>query len=614
MEKIIQYFKLKILSVLAKIKRVGMIKSIIYSVVICLSVLYFVAFVMMGKANHKFVRDLCKEFVNGPYNMVVLIYNKFVLNKISYKTSLKTKDSEHTVSSLAPHEKDIQSVLDRLKQQTKIDEQLQNEFNSGNYSIENPLVVINPYGISPLTALVMFDTKEETIISLSINSELSKEKIKHNFTKEGYNTKHILPIYGLTANMDNKVKILCETKDGNKLQKTIIIKTEPLPLIFKKINLITYNNSDFIQSGFNFSYSSVDSLGQKYAFDKYGNIRWFFSDTYQFTGTNYNKGKSVYRTIGGYDFGEGIIIKESYLGRIEELYYVPEGLHHDVNITKNNSIIALSNHNESFEDAALEFNRDNGQIINFIDYRKLLPRGRRVTAIPSDPRDWAHINAIVSFDGDYISSSNFQSAVFRHTKDGKLKWILSDPKLYPTYWKQYLLKPIGSDFEYPYNQHAVEVLPDYDNNPNTVDVLLFDNGTGRNTYGKPLYSRLVHYRIDEKDKTVEQIWEYGKNRLELYSPSRGDADLLTNGNILGTFVRENSNGNPYCDTIYVEVNRDGQVMWECYATSNSSKNKYLDYRLERTHIYNSDTSYIDLFKKIKNFIPVEVMKKYGYEK
>ena len=86
--KKVQQLILKVLSVLEEIKRVGMVKSIIYPVVLCLSVLYFVAFVMKDSANHKFVRDICREFVNGPYNMVALIYNKFALNKISYKTRL----------------------------------------------------------------------------------------------------------------------------------------------------------------------------------------------------------------------------------------------------------------------------------------------------------------------------------------------------------------------------------------------------------------------------------------------------------------------------------------------------------------------------------------------
>lgn len=207
---------------------------------------------------------------------------------------------------------------------------------------------------------------------------------------------------------------------------------------------------------------------------------------------------------------------------------------------------------------------------------------------------------------------------------------MSAPFGYTTFWREKLLTPIGDNFQYPYNQHAVEVLPDYDNNPDTIDILLFDNGTSRNYMNRyngnngevsyenelPLYSRLVHYRINEKAMTVEQIWSYGENRPELFSETRGDSDLLSNGNILGTFPHENGlaikDRFPYYDTVYVEVNRAGDIVWECYASSNSKSNKYLDYRLCRTNIYNSSVDYSHLLDESHNYVPDEIMKKYGY--
>ena len=51
-----------------------------------------------------------------------------------------------------------------------------------------------------------------------------------------------------------------------------------------------------------------------------------------------------------------------------------------------------------------------------------------------------------------------------------------------------------------------------------------------------IYSRLVHYRIDEKRMTVEQVWEYGKEAgSELFSRMQGSSYLLSNGNIMGTW-------------------------------------------------------------------------------
>lgn len=52
---------------------------------------------------------------------------------------------------------------------------------------------------------------------------------------------------------------------------------------------------------------------------------------------------------------------------------------------------------------------------------------------------------------------------------------------------------------------------------------IFDNGDGRGLEQPALptmkYSRFVEYKIDEKNMTVQQVWEYGKDRgYDWYSP------------------------------------------------------------------------------------------------
>ncbi len=44
---------------------------------------------------------------------------------------------------------------------------------------------------------------------------------------------------------------------------------------------------------------------------------------------------------------------------------------------------------------------------------------------------------------------------------------------------QYLLTPIGDGFEWQWCQHDANILPDADNNPDTLGILLFDNGKAR---------------------------------------------------------------------------------------------------------------------------------------
>jgi arylsulfate sulfotransferase len=229
-----------------------------------------------------------------------------------------------------------------------------------------------------------------------------------------------------------------------------------------------------------------------------------------------------------------------------------------------------------------------------------------------------HLNSITPIESDVIISSNFQSAVIRNSWDGQIKWILADPVGFTAKYKPLLLKPVGSNFLFPYNQHAVEVLPDTDNNPDTVDILLFDNGTSRTFVNKelmrqieahevvapPLFSRMVRYQIDEKAMTVRQIWSYGEDRPELFASTRGDADQLPNGNYLGTFfVDSTKNSIQTQRAAYVEVNAQKQLVWEAVATSTNQQNAYIEYRSERFEIYNSNTSRVVLGQPVRNFIP-----------
>jgi len=53
----------------------------------------------------------------------------------------------------------------------------------------------------------------------------------------------------------------------------------------------------------------------------------------------------------------------------------------------------------------------------------------------------------------------------------------------------------------------------------------------RNFENKLHYSRAVEYKINKKDKTVEQVWQYGKERgEEFFSSIVSDVDYLAESN------------------------------------------------------------------------------------
>ena len=58
-----------------------------------------------------------------------------------------------------------------------------------NYTLDNPNIVLNPYGNSPLTALIMFETPTEEEVTVTIKGKDQNSTYTNSFKKE---TKHYI--------------------------------------------------------------------------------------------------------------------------------------------------------------------------------------------------------------------------------------------------------------------------------------------------------------------------------------------------------------------------------------------------------------------------------------
>lgn len=537
----------------------------------------------------------------------------------SLAADIVEKEVEQVVEEIAEEnivienkESVIKDALNLIEQQKKIDEELLKELQSGEYTFENPFVILDPYNISPLTALVLFETEEPAMVSLSIENQTGFEEdgVTVAFDTEGYVTEHVVPVYGLFPDSENHITIMLEDETGQMNQSIISIQTEPLISDLQNITFIANTRQgEKYQPGFNFCDAGLHHAGVKKAFDSQGNIRWYFSQTFRIEICNYIQSPIGHVFMRPIPEDQDLIYEMDFLGKIYAVYYDAFQSHHYLELTDHNTMILPVSDKETIEDCLVEIDLSTGEQIHFLDYKDILPRTRNAGAVYNNI-DWMHMNSAVAYQGDVIVSSNWQSAIIRNDWDGNIKWMLASPAKWYDIWKDKLLKPVGNNFEYPYNQHAVDVLPDFDNNPDTVDLIVFDNGISRNFVNKeesdaPLYSRMVHYRVNEVEMTVEQIWEFGSGYPELFSRYRGNADLLENGNFLGTFNQETEDGIP-CDTVYIEVDKDKNIVWECYAASRLGDNAYQDHRMVRMPIYRN-ASYIELGIDAKNYIPQEVL-------
>jgi arylsulfate sulfotransferase len=145
--------------------------------------------------------------------------------------------------------------------------------------------------------------------------------------------------------------------------------------------------------------------------------------------------------------------------------------------------------------------------------------------------DWSHGNAVTHQpeDDSIIVTLRHQDATVKfHRKTGELIWILSPHENWDkNRFEQYLLTPTSDEkYFFPYHHHAHEVLPN-------GNLMLYDNGSyGASPFNPQprrtdVFSRAVEYKINEKTKQAEIIWQYGQHADTIYySGALGDADYL----------------------------------------------------------------------------------------
>ncbi|GAA4875258.1 aryl-sulfate sulfotransferase [Ferrimonas pelagia] len=149
-------------------------------------------------------------------------------------------------------------------------------------------------------------------------------------------------------------------------------------------------------------------------------------------------------------------------------------------------------------------------------------------------RNWAHVNSVDydPTDDSIVLSVRHQGSV-KIGRDKEVKWILSPRAGWKNGLEEKVLTPInangtpihctesglcdGDEFEFSYMQHTAWLAKE------KGTLLVFDNGDARHLEQPPFqsmkYSRAVEYKIDMENMTVQQLWQYGKERgYEWYSP------------------------------------------------------------------------------------------------
>lgn len=169
--------------------------------------------------------------MNNKVNITLLI-SAFIIFAIgmiygSYYIYQKNNNVDHLFSR---YNKVTTSELnEQIQFQTEMDSKIIDISTNGEYTFENPCVINNPYKISPLTSLIIFNTEAPEAITVTINNTYT--------TLFEESTNHIIPIVGLNTNANNIIKL--SMRD---ITQEIIIRTDSLNEYINDLNTKDYLN------------------------------------------------------------------------------------------------------------------------------------------------------------------------------------------------------------------------------------------------------------------------------------------------------------------------------------------------------------------------------------
>lgn len=431
-------------------------------------------------------------------------------------------------------------------------------------------IKVNPSGVNPLAVRIRLGLPCGGRIHASVvPKEGSKAPVLEHLFDYTNETTQLVDVLGLYADYTNKIELTYTDKSGNPRAKTIVeAKTPAIETRgFRSFKVITAQ-PDKMEPGLNL----VNSPGEgetdtsiPYMVDADGELRWIllFENSelknigaqcglHRMKNGNYLTGDANFHKIVELDILGNVVNKWDISGT-GYLY------HHEIIEAENgNFLITVSKDGAKlsdgetvrYNDHIIEFDPQTNSLVHEWDLANMLDTARYIkidsnlpgAAFGQTQGNWAHNNAILqSGNEEYLASARFQG-IFKYDARGNLKWIIAPHKNWRDQYKPYLLTAIdqnGSEvtdsdvingdksaesFDWTWGVHNPVLKPN-------GHILAFDNGYCRNYVAKPFtdrsqYSRIVEYEVDETNKTVRQVWQYGIDRHDCYAPAYSAVQYL----------------------------------------------------------------------------------------
>lgn len=387
--------------------------------------------------------------------------------------------------------------------------------NKFHFTFENMLIIQNPYDMSPLSSMMIFETDEKCIVEYNVQGRT--EERSFSYCTKTFVRQHMVPVLGLYAADKNIVDVTLYSKNRERMrQKSVTIVTNPLP---ERLQNIVYPYQQMQGRIHELMLVTGGIKGYTYAFDADGAVRWYLTSLPRQYGIYlYDNGHFMYpdRKLNSPTYinpHSNVMYEMDFMGRVHEVFHVSGGIHHCLTPRPGTEteqgrevLAAASSLRGRMEDAIHCYDTAKGEIVEKWDLGQLFPQKYLKR------KDWAHLNALYCCDKNHvlISLRNLHTIAKIDLATNEIVWVAAPPDMYGgTELENKMLMPEGECFHYFFQQHAVEILHT-DRQTGKIFILVFDNHciTKRKSkyYDGKQRSYGCLYQIDERERKIRTVF------------------------------------------------------------------------------------------------------------
>lgn len=455
--------------------------------------------------------------------------------------------------------------------QDAVEERLELEKSTGDYTEDYMLIKENPYGTNTLSLYVYFSTQEP--VSVSYNVSVPDSSIE-DFSQtpageEEFTTEHEFQVLGLIAEEENTITFTLTKEDGSvetrsyvhtmgelsgeeerKLQQTEV--AEQGESVTDGLYVILGNDSD--KEDFMYYYDNSGILRGEIPLIGYRSHRLLFQDDRMY-----------------YSISENQIAAVNRLGKVEMIYDTGTySLHHDYVFDDDGNMLVLATdtESESVEDQIIKIDTQTGEVNCVLDLEELFPDYKE-TCIKNDDGelDWMHINTIQWIGDDAVLLSSRETSTILMITDiydsPKVEYMIGEESFWEgTGYEELLLQKDESmgTFSNTGGQHSITYVKDETLDEGEYYLYLFNNNFGTSN-SNPSYdwkqidgmetsmkegttSYYYKYKINENDRTYSLVQSFEVPFSAYVSSAQEyDENLIIDSGMQGIFGEYDSNGN-----------------------------------------------------------------------